>query len=127
MTNNCLNLWLDTKKRSLKRVLEKHFLIDKFYPHSLLLFTLDVSTINPNEIKKFITTLCNGGAIETIHKAMHKEIEAIEEIFEIEDQDTTTWNVELLANKYINENVDSLIAGFYVYIEARHKLGMLDP
>jgi hypothetical protein len=119
MTNNCLNLWLDTKKRSLKRLLKKHFLIDKFYPHSLLLFTLEINTINPNEIKKFITTLCNGGA----HEAMHKEIEAIKEIFAIEDQDTTTWHVELLANKYINESIDSLIAGFYAYIEARHKEG----
>jgi len=113
MTNNCLNLWLDYKKRSLKRVLEKHFLIDKFYPQSLLLFTLDLSTAYPNEINKFTTTLC----YEEAGKTIYKEIEAIKEIFSIENEDSMTWNIELLANKYINERIDSLIAGFYAYIQ----------
>jgi hypothetical protein len=123
MTSKCLNLWLDYKKRSLKRVLEKHFLLDKFYPHPLLLFTLDISTAYPNEINKFTTTLC----YEEADKTIHEEIEAIKEIFTIEDQDSITWNIELLSNKYMNERIDSLIAGFYTYIEARHRLGMLDP
>ena len=123
MTNNCLNLWLDYKKRSLKRVLEKHFLLDKFYPHSLLLFTLDLSTAYPNEINKFTTTLCH----EEPGKTIHEEIEAIKEIFAIENHDNITWHIELLANKYVNERIDSLIAGFYAYIEARHRLGMQDP
>jgi hypothetical protein len=122
MTNNCLNLWLDYKKRSLKRVLEKHFLLDKFYPHSLLLFTLDLSTAYPKEINKFTTTLC----YEEAGKTIHEEIEAIKEIFTIEDQDSITWNIELLSNKYMNERIDSLIASFYMYIEARHRLGMQD-
>jgi hypothetical protein len=117
MTDKCLTTWLDYKKRRLKRILKEHFLIDKFYPHSLLVFTLDLSTAYYEEITKFTKLWCNNQTATEIHD----EIKAIKEIMEIEEQDNTTWNTELLANKYINERIDSLITGFYAYIEARHK------
>jgi len=115
MSNSCLSKWLDYKKRRLKKVLEEHLLIDKLYPHSLLVFTLDLSTIFNEEIAKFTRSWCSS---ETSEKII-KEIEAIKEIFTTENEDTMTWNIELLANKYMNERVDSLIEGYMYFLRLR--------
>jgi hypothetical protein len=127
MTSNCLNMWLDYKKRSLKTILNQHSLLDKIYPHSLLTFTIKLSTAFHEEIKNFVITWCNGGAIETTTNTMYNDIEAIEEIFETEDQDYTTWYTELLANKHYYEDIDRLITNYMIHIRTLHELGILDP
>ena len=96
---------------------------DIFYPHSLLIFTLELDTIFNEEIAKFAKIWCNDQATTKIDD----EIKAIIEIMKVEEQDNTTWYTEILANKHVNERIDSLIAGFHVYIEARHRLGMQEP
>jgi hypothetical protein len=101
----CPELLLGSLMRRTKRVVNQNHL-DKFYPHSLLVFSIQLSVAYEHEIIKFAKIWCNGENIVA-------EVRAIKEILETENRDDMVWYTELLLNKYANENVDRLISGIY--------------
>jgi len=100
---SCLTNWLDYLRRRVKRTLANQGYLDKFYPHSVLTFNLQLGVAYEREIDKFARTWCNSN-LNIIN-----EVVALKEIFEAENKDDIVWMMELLSNKYANENVDRLI------------------
>jgi hypothetical protein len=102
--SNCLNLWLDSAKRNVKRILANQNYHDvKFYPRSILTFHLQLSVAYKFEIDKFARMWCNSDS------NLFSEIVAVKEVFEVEDKDDIVWMAELLSNGYAAENIDRLI------------------
>ena len=99
----CLGLWMDYLRRRAKRILANQNYLDKFYPHSILTFYLQLAVAYEHEIGKFAKTWCNSDS------SIINEVVAIKEIFEIENKDDVAWMMELLSNKHTIENIDRLI------------------
>jgi hypothetical protein len=104
LMNSCLALWLDHTRRRAKRALTN---LDRFYPHSILTFYLQLSVAYKYEIDKFARMWCDSGS--NLANDLVNEIVAVKEIFEVENKDDIVWFVELLSNGYTNENIDRLI------------------
>jgi hypothetical protein len=104
VVNTCLNMWLDSTKRRIKRVLANQNYVDKFYPHSILTFYLQLATAYKFEIDKFARTWCDSGLPN-----LFSEIVVIKEIFEVENKDNIVWVMELLSNGHAIENLDRLM------------------
>jgi hypothetical protein len=97
----CLQLYFGALMRSVKRTLTNQKYLDKFHPHSFLTLSLQLS-VAYNEVEKFARVWCNSNPLLS-------EVSAIKEIFEVENRDDIVWMMELLANKYANENIDRLL------------------
>jgi hypothetical protein len=101
--SNCLGIWLDYLKRRVKRALNEQKYLDKFYPHSILTFYLQLAVAYKFEIDKFARTWCDSGS------RLVNEIATIKDIFETENKDDMVWITELLSNGHVAENVDRLV------------------
>jgi len=97
----CINAWLDSMKRRTKKLLAVQNYLDKFYPHSILTIAIQMA-VAYGEVEKSARIWCNSDLSVS-------EVNAIKEIFEIENKDDATWMVELMANKHVAENVDRLV------------------
>jgi len=97
---NCLQIYLGALMRRVKRTLSNQKYLDKFYPHSFLTLTLQMS-VAYNEAEKFARAWCDSSELN--------EVVAIKEIFEVDNKDDATWMAELLSNKHVAENIDRLI------------------
>ncbi len=100
---SCLTKWLDHLKRKVKRALANQGYLDRYYPHSVLTFYLQISVAYDFEIGKFARIWCD------FEPNPVTEIVAVKEIFEVENKDDIVWMAELLLNGHIAENIDRLI------------------
>jgi hypothetical protein len=93
---NCLELWLDIERHRMKRALvnqNRH--TGKLYPHGLITVRLQLATAFEYEVAKFARMWCTDDPV-----ALVREVRAVKEIFEVENQDEMVSMIELLANKY---------------------------
>ncbi len=107
----CLNLLLDFARRRVKRLLNDQNYLDKFYPHSVLTIAMQM-IVAYGEAEKYARIWCDA------EPNIANEVNAVKEIFETENKEDAVWMTELMANKYVAENVDRLI---YTYsVRAMH-------
>jgi hypothetical protein len=92
--------------RRVKRILTNQNRSGKFYPHSLLTITLQM-TATYGEAEKFASIWCDSDP-NTL-PSVQAEVVALKEIFEVENNDDMVWMVELLSNKHVAENIDRLL------------------